>query len=385
MSDDKNPTPDSPSPEDDGYVSDDRLAEALKRVRRDDLTPSSAAAQVDPRPRSESQTNYEPVSATGAIGLPSGLGLSADPTEKKNSPGPAAHPGPSDEGEHEARDEVSLDDLLAPTDVPAATADSGPMTSPGLAPAAHPASEATSGSPLIGTDPLAGLPSAAPSAEPLAAPAGAAEPIVVAEIPADALTIPADSPIAPLYVQAPSAPELRGNRGAGAWITLLATLGFALLYAGIVAALYAPVTTAASFLTRITDYLVTPAYIAPVAAFFIGLLLLVLIANRAGWWAYVLGGLIVGILVYGAATGGLLFSEGLIHMGPRAALDHPEVLFLSPFTILAGVAAREMSAWFGAWIAARGRKIKRANAEELADYEERLAASPLRQSVVIVD
>ncbi|MFC4222612.1 hypothetical protein [Lysinibacter cavernae] len=197
------------------------------------------------------------------------------------------------------------------------------------------------------------------------------------------LTVRADHPMAPLYVQAPVLPDMRGNRGAGAWITVLATLGFAAVYAGVIAAILAPTTTASAFVETLTDHLLTPLFFAPVAGFFIGLLILVLIVNRAGWWAYVLGGFLVGVLVYGAAVAGLIFSEALTSLSPSESLDRLDEFLLSPFTILAGVAAREVSVWFGAWIAARGRKVKRANAEELAEYETRLAASPLADQVGI--
>ena len=45
----------------------------------------------------------------------------------------------------------------------------------------------------------------------------------------------------------------------------------------------------------------------------------------------------------------------------------------NPFAVVAGVLAREISIWTGAWLAARGRKLKARNAEAQADYEQQLA------------
>ncbi|WGD36762.1 hypothetical protein [Lysinibacter sp. HNR] len=193
----------------------------------------------------------------------------------------------------------------------------------------------------------------------------------------DVLTVSTDHPMAPLYIQAPLLPEIRGNRVAGLWITIVATLGFALLYAGIIAAIIAPITAPSQFLDALVDHLLTPMYPASIAAFFVGLLVLVMIANRANWWAYVLFGFLVGAFVYCAAVIGLLYSGSLTDLTPDESWGRLEEFVLSPFTILAGVAGREVSVWFGAWIAARARKVKLANAEEISEYENRLAASPI--------
>ncbi len=193
----------------------------------------------------------------------------------------------------------------------------------------------------------------------------------------EVLTVRADHPMAPLYVQAPALPDIRGNRGAGAWIVLLATLGFAIVYAGVISAILAPITTASAFVGVLQDHLLTPMFFASVGSFFIGLLVVVLLVNRAGWWAYVLFGFLIGAFVYCAAVIGLIYSGGLTGLTPDQSWGRLDEFLLSPFTILAGVAGREVSVWFGAWIAARGRKIKRANAEEIAEYETRLQASPL--------
>ncbi len=158
-------------------------------------------------------------------------------------------------------------------------------------------------------------------------------------------------------------------------ITLVATLGFAVLYAGIISAILAPHTTSASFVARLTDHLLSPLFLVPVVGFFFSLSVLVLIANRAGWWAYVLGGFIVGAAVYSTAIAGLLLAEPLTGMNFEESVNRILEFLVSPFTLLAGIAARETTVWFGAWIAARGKKVKLANAAELAEHEQRVAAS----------
>jgi hypothetical protein len=51
-------------------------------------------------------------------------------------------------------------------------------------------------------------------------------------------------------------------------------------------------------------------------------------------------------------------------------------LWLSPFGIAGGIVAREVSIWAGAWLAARGRKLKVKNAEAREEYDRKLAAGP---------
>lgn len=47
--------------------------------------------------------------------------------------------------------------------------------------------------------------------------------------------------------------------------------------------------------------------------------------------------------------------------------------------LIAGIVAREVSVWFGAWIGARGRKMKRLNAEAITEYETALAEVQAKQ------
>lgn len=188
------------------------------------------------------------------------------------------------------------------------------------------------------------------------------------------IRISSDHPMAALYMQSPMPPEIRGNRGAGVLIALLATVGFAVVSAGIVALWLAPTLAPSQFVGGLTGTLLAWSFVAATIAFFVGLAALVLIVGRAGWWAYVLGGFFVGALVWAAATAGLVVDA----LGWRALIDLPPAALIEQFgitvpAIAAGIIARETSVWFGAWIGSRGKRMKQRNAEELAAYEAALA------------
>lgn len=217
--------------------------------------------------------------------------------------------------------------------------------------------------------PLDDLPSAAAAPLPADTPARDGE-----------IRISADHPMAALYMQSPMPPDLKGNRGAGVAISLLATIAFAVLYAGIVSVWISQQYPPSTFLTEgLLPWVTSWGFIAAVIAFFIGMVLLVLIFGRAGWWAYVIFSLFVGVLVWAVSTGiyayiGTPFetttalradNDGLIGAARALAFTVP--------TLGAAVLAREVAIWFGAWIGARGRKVKAENAELLKEYETALA------------
>ncbi|MBS3183358.1 hypothetical protein [Leucobacter manosquensis] len=200
------------------------------------------------------------------------------------------------------------------------------------------------------------------------------------------IRISSDHPMAGLYVQTPMPPDIKGNRGAGVLIAILATVGFAAVLAGVLALWLAPMFPPSSFLTDgLVPWLTSWPVIAGAVAFFVGLVLLVLIAGRAGWWAYVLGGFFVAALVWAAVTLGLAYF-GTPFESPREMLGgtrgwsgdlHTLVtrFGLTVPALGAALVAREVTVWFGAWIGGRGRRMKQRNARELADYEASLAES----------
>lgn len=189
------------------------------------------------------------------------------------------------------------------------------------------------------------------------------------------IRINADHPMAALYMQSPMPPDMRGNRGAGVLIALLATVVFALIYAGVLALWLAPELPPSRFLSDgLVPVVVSWSYFSAVAAFFVGLSVLVLIVGRAGWWAYVVFGFIVAAFVWAVALTGIaldvFFAGGRINANPLEIVQEYGLAF--PI-ITAGIVAREIIVWFGAWIGARGRKIKRQNADALVEYEAALA------------
>jgi hypothetical protein len=181
----------------------------------------------------------------------------------------------------------------------------------------------------------------------------------------------------PIYVQAPIAPKNRGNRGAGILIALLSTVVYAALYAA-VAFVIAAVnsSTVADTNARFGEFLVRPVYYIPVIFFFLAFALLVAIVNRGGWWAYVLFGFLVAVVVYFSYIGGALLTVQAWNLTPSEAGRLLGTLWLNPFGIAAAVIAREVPIWFGAWIARRGRKVTERNVEARKEYDRQIAAGP---------
>jgi len=179
----------------------------------------------------------------------------------------------------------------------------------------------------------------------------------------------------PIYVQAPVPPEKRGNRGFGVLIAVVAAILFALLYS-LGTALLASVRNPDAFGDVFGRYLSSPVFYVPTIAFLVFFVLLALLVNRGKWWAFVLGGLPVAILVYAAYVGTRLLQGGVMDLAPseQALLLQRTVTF--PDGILAGFLARELVTWLGAGISARGRRVKAKNVEARAEYDRKLAEQP---------
>jgi hypothetical protein len=180
-----------------------------------------------------------------------------------------------------------------------------------------------------------------------------------------------------IYVQAPNPPKDRGNRGFGVLVGLLATLAFALLYAG---AAYLLVSTngaePADGVRIFSEFLTKQVFWVPVLAFFLAFAVLAAILNRAAWWTWAVFGLLIGVVVYFAYVGGALltveawrftFEEAQAFIGQR---------WLDPFAIVAAVIARELPIWFGGWIAARGHAVGERNVAAREEYDRQIAAGP---------
>jgi hypothetical protein len=220
---------------------------------------------------------------------------------------------------------------------------------------------------------------AAPDSVPATA---VAEPVAVVSEPAAVVAEPVAEqgvvatpaqPVTPaqqvVYVDAPKPFIAKGNRGFGVLIALLSTVIFAALYAvaQIVAELINNVHPLDfSFITSLDFY-------APVLMFAVGFVVLVIIVNRAGWAAHVLGSIFVGLVVYFGGTGVIL----LLHINQipsnQVAEAFSQVLFTSG-SIVAALLAREVALWMGFAIASRGRKVKARNVDARVLYDQEIAA-----------
>ncbi|MGO4783451.1 hypothetical protein [Cryobacterium sp. W22_MBD10_FK3] len=181
----------------------------------------------------------------------------------------------------------------------------------------------------------------------------------------------------PVYVTAPTPPKTLGNRAAGILIGLIATAVFAGVYALIAFFISAAgAATVADATTRFTDFLVLPVFYVPVIFFFLAFALLVAVLNRAGWWAYVLGGFLVAVVVYFSYIGGALLAVQAWNLTPAEAARFVSTQWLNPGAIAAAIVAREVPIWFGAWISRRGRSVTAKNIAAKADYERQLAEGP---------
>lgn len=171
-----------------------------------------------------------------------------------------------------------------------------------------------------------------------------------------------------IYVATPAAPRKLGNRGAGAGIAVASAVVFAAILAGltIILRLLTTGTVQLGFLAQAEFYI-------PALFFVIGFVLLVLLANRANWWAYIVGSILVGVLVYVGTIGLILLSTDVILDTPVEAADRLAAQLRNPFIIGAAFLAREVSMWTGVLISRRGRRLKMRNAEARGAYDRDLA------------
>lgn len=236
--------------------------------------------------------------------------------------------------------------------------------------------------------------------EPVAQPASvepAAEPVVVESVPAEvavpteayeaavvAPVVTASEPSAgafgpqPIFVQAPEAPRPRGNRAAAGAIGLLAALSFGVLYlaVGVGLGLIDGSVTVSSIGTALLAALSTWALWVPIVVFFIAFWLLGAIINRGRWAAWVIFGLIVGVAAYGGHLLGQLFQAPFWNLTAKEGAELVEGQLLAPLAIAAFIIGRELTIWFGSWVAARGKRMTELNVEARREYERTLEAGP---------
>ncbi|GAB3573900.1 hypothetical protein GCM10027406_03050 [Leifsonia lichenia] len=330
--------------------------------------PAAAPEPADTDPQVVNPPS-SPVSARGHINRPD---AAVDDTQTAAAPEVPATPAPAAPAKvTEPEPVVATDD-----DIAAAVA----RSHTGDVPAAAAAGTATvdTASPVQSATPVIVAAEAATSAQATAAyaaPAAAGEATWAPEPGAAPAPAPGYAqPVAPIYVQRPEPPKKKSNRGFGILIALVGTVVFALFWVLAVFVVGYALTPSDKFFDSLSTFFLTQkASWVPVVAFFVGMLVLIQIINRARWWAYILGGLFVALFVYFAYVGASLVDVNVWSLTPNEASVVLQRLWVAPFAVLAGVIAREISMWTGAWLAARGRKLKVRNAEAQAAYDQQLA------------
>ena len=174
-----------------------------------------------------------------------------------------------------------------------------------------------------------------------------------------------------------TAPRKRSNRGVAFWCALLGTIVFAALDGAGFAFFRTLSGQGGDFVGNLLQFLPTAAFWLPVVVFGLFFIVWALISNRAGFWSYVVGGLIAVALVFagyhaGVATQLSFNTGGMTLVDPLGTLIDPAHL---PASLLAALAAREAFTWFGAIIASRGRRLKAHHLRARRDYEGRKAAA----------
>jgi hypothetical protein len=182
----------------------------------------------------------------------------------------------------------------------------------------------------------------------------------------------------PIFVQAPEAPRPLGNRGAAGAIGLLAALAFAVLSFAIIFG-YGFATGAIDASSAADEALAivsAPVFWVPVIVFYLAFWLLGAILNRARWAHWVIWGVLVGVASYGGYLLGALFQAPFWTLTAREGRELIEGQLFSPFAILSFVLGRELTIWFGAWVAKRAKRITELNEQAQREYERTLEAGP---------
>lgn len=179
---------------------------------------------------------------------------------------------------------------------------------------------------------------------------------------------PVATPPQTVYVTAPTPPKPKGNRLVGVLLAIVATVVFAAVYAGVATVLIVvvkPIVVTGG----VTVFLSSSAFFAPVLAFLVAMILWALLANRASWWSWVIGSLVIALITYFASIGALMLFAGGFGLTPTLATKYFLELLANPYMIAAALIARECAIWFGAAIAKRGRKVRERNYEAWQAFE----------------
>lgn len=180
------------------------------------------------------------------------------------------------------------------------------------------------------------------------------------------------APVQTVYVHAPQPPKQKGNRGFGILFAFIATIFMAAAYAGV--GFLSNSLVEVSGETAGLGFLLRPIFYVPVIAFLVFMILWSLLANRAGWWAWVLGSIVVALLTYAASVGVLMLLAGGFGLTSEQAGLTFWVYAMTPALLVATLLARESALWFGGAVAKRGRKVRQRNYEAWQAFEQEQAA-----------
>lgn len=196
--------------------------------------------------------------------------------------------------------------------------------------------------------------------------------------PAEPVYTPPTSVGQPIFVQAPEPPRARGNRGTAGAIGLLAAVVFAVLFlaARLGLELFAGTLAIDDVPETALGALATWGLWVPAVTFFLGFWLLGAFINRGSWGHWVVWGLLVGVAAYAGHLLGALFEAPFWMLTARQGAELIEAHLLAPLAIVAFVLGRELTIWFGAWVAARGRRVTDINDQAQREYERTLEAGP---------
>ena len=182
---------------------------------------------------------------------------------------------------------------------------------------------------------------------------------------------PVAAPASPqvVYVAVPAPPKKKGNRGFGVLLALAGAVVYSIALT-IVLAIMSVVATGRLSL----GFVGNPNFLIPVGLFAFGLILVVLLVNRAGWWSYVIGSVVVALIVYFGTVGLILLFNGVVFDTSEVASERFRSGLVQPLTIAAALVAREVAIWTGVVISYRGKKVKARNALARDTYAREEAA-----------
>ena len=197
-------------------------------------------------------------------------------------------------------------------------------------------------------------------------------------VPSEPVVAAAPAALQPIFVQAPEPPRERGNRGTAGAIGLLATVAFAVLFLGVTLGLGAidGEVTGANIAEAALAPLTTWGFWTPVVVFFLGFWFLGALINRGRWGLWVVFGLLVGVAAYLGFILGQLFEAPFWMITASDGAELVGEQLYAPLAIAAFVLGRELTIWFGAWVARSGARKTELNAEAQREYERTLEAGP---------